>query len=341
MKLYTASIMSCLFLIWNFQPEVSAQEDHPLDLYCGDQNCYDVLGMTRDSLRSEISKAYRKLAGKWHPDRFRSQEDKDSAEQKFLQIAAAYEVLKEDESRQEYDYMLDHPEEMWQNYYRYYRRRLAPKVDVRLVLIVTVTIISAIQYYSALSNYEEAIKYLVTVPKYRIQATEIAKSDGMLKRDKKQDKGKTKEQIKDEEEKVIRSIVEEKMDISGGYAKPKIWDVLLVQLVVLPYTTFLWSRFYSRWLWKFGIRREEYGLDEKNYVIRRNMKLSEGQFNAMTEDEREDFLEQELWIRDKFDEWKKEKDDEMRIKMAQSGRYKQYRRYMKNHGPDRMTFDDS
>jgi DnaJ family protein C protein 25 len=80
--------------------------------------------------------------------------------------------------------------------------------------------------------------------------------------------------------KVIRSIVEEKMDISGGYAKPKIWDVLLVQLVVLPYTTFLWSRFYSRWLWKFGIRREEYGLDEKNYVIRRNMKLSEGQFNV-------------------------------------------------------------
>ena len=32
----------------------------------------------------------------------------------------------------------------------------------------------------------------MTVPKYRIQATEIAKSDGMLKRDKKLDKGKSK-----------------------------------------------------------------------------------------------------------------------------------------------------
>ena len=42
----------------------------------------------------------------------------------------------------------------------------------------------------------------MTVPKYRIQATEIAKSDGMLKRDKKLDKGKSKEQIKGEEEKV-------------------------------------------------------------------------------------------------------------------------------------------
>ena len=45
----------------------------------------------------------------------------------------------------------------------------------------------------------------MTVPKYRIQATEIAKSDGMLKRDKKLDKGKSKEQIKGEEERVCSS----------------------------------------------------------------------------------------------------------------------------------------
>ena len=53
------------------------------------------------------------------------------------------------------------------------------------------------------------------------------------------------------------------------------------------------------------------------------------------------FLERELWKKENFDEWKQEKEDEMRAKMAQSGRYKQYRRYMRNHGPDRMTFDDS
>ena len=36
----------------------------------------------------------------------------------------------------------DHPEEMWRNMYRYYRRK-GPKVDVRLVLAVTITLISA------------------------------------------------------------------------------------------------------------------------------------------------------------------------------------------------------
>lgn len=61
----------------------------------------------------------------------------------------------------------------------------------------------------------------------------------------------------------------------------------------------------------------------------------------MTDDEKEDFLEMELWAKENFKEWKEAKEEEMRVKMAQSGRYKQYRRYMRNHGPDRMTFDDS
>ena len=35
-----------------------------------------------------------------------------------MQIATAYETLRDEESRAEYDYMLEHPEEMWRNYYR-------------------------------------------------------------------------------------------------------------------------------------------------------------------------------------------------------------------------------
>ena len=50
---------------------------------------------------------------------------------------------------------------------------MAPKVDVRIVIAVTISVISAIQYYSAWANYDEAIKYLMNVPKYRIQATQI------------------------------------------------------------------------------------------------------------------------------------------------------------------------
>ena len=47
----------------------------------------------------------------------------------------------------------------------------------------------------------------------RIQATEIAKSEGLLKKDKKADRGKSKETLKEEEEGVIRQIISDKMDI--------------------------------------------------------------------------------------------------------------------------------
>lgn len=70
------------------------------------------------------------------------------------------------------------------------------------------------------------------------------------------------------------------MDIRGGYAKPKWTDVLWIQLFFLPWTTYKWIYFYARWLWKFGIKREEYGEEEKLYVIRKNLGFSQGQFDV-------------------------------------------------------------
>ena len=82
------------------------------------------------------------------------------------------------------------------------------QVDVRIVIAVTISIISAVQYYSSWTNYEDAIKYIMTVPKYRIKATESAKEDGLLKVDKKANRGKTKEQIKEQDESILRKVGE-------------------------------------------------------------------------------------------------------------------------------------
>ena len=150
------------------------------DLYCGDMNCYDLLGVTRDSDTREITKAYRRLALKWHPDRYQDHAQKQEAQKMFMKIAAGYEVLKDEESRKDYDYMMDHPEETYGNYYRYYRRRLAPQIDLRLVLVSLVTVMSLVQYYSAWYNHTETIKYLATVPKYRIQVSSIFPSEIIL-----------------------------------------------------------------------------------------------------------------------------------------------------------------
>lgn len=47
----------------------------------------------RNARKQEIIKAYRKLAMQWHPDNFQDEEEKKKAEKKFIDIAAAKEVL--------------------------------------------------------------------------------------------------------------------------------------------------------------------------------------------------------------------------------------------------------
>uniref|UniRef100_A0A1A8L602 DnaJ homolog subfamily C member 25 n=2 Tax=Nothobranchius pienaari TaxID=704102 RepID=A0A1A8L602_9TELE len=312
-------------------------------LYCGTEVCYDVLGVTREASKAEIARAYRQLARRYHPDRYRPEEpgEEEFAHNKFLLIATAYETLKDEDSRRDYDYMLDHPEEYYQHYYAYYRRRLAPRVDVRIVILVTVCAISIIQYYSWCNSYNKAINYLVTVPKYRIQATEIAKQQGLLNRTREKGKNRrSKEEIREQEEEVIRDIIKNKIDIKGGYQKPNVSDILLCQIVLFPYYLTIYMAWYASWIYRFTICREEYGDQEKLYIIRRYMKMSESQFDSMEENAKQSFLEKRLWIRDNYEVYRKEREEEMKVKMATDPKMKRYRRWMKNEGPGRLTFAD-
>ena len=49
----------------------------------------------------EISKAYKKLALEYHPDK--NKENKEVAEENFKKICEAYEVLSDEEKRHQYD----------------------------------------------------------------------------------------------------------------------------------------------------------------------------------------------------------------------------------------------
>ncbi|KAK1923260.1 chaperone regulator [Papiliotrema laurentii] len=70
-------------------------DKNPIDLAY-----YDVLGVDSQCTTDEVKKAYRRLAIKLHPDKNRDDPD---AEEKFKQIAIAYQVLSDPELRHKYN----------------------------------------------------------------------------------------------------------------------------------------------------------------------------------------------------------------------------------------------
>ncbi len=63
------------------------------------QDYYQSLGVNRDAPAEDIKKAYRRLARKYHPDVSKEA----GAEERFKEVAEAYEVLRDPEKRAAYD----------------------------------------------------------------------------------------------------------------------------------------------------------------------------------------------------------------------------------------------
>ncbi|KAF3675396.1 DnaJ -like protein subfamily B member 8 [Capsicum annuum] len=71
---------------------------------------YDVLGICKQASDSEIRCAYRKLALKWHPDRWMKKDPciRGEAKHRFQQVQEAYSVLSDKRKRSLYDTELLH-----------------------------------------------------------------------------------------------------------------------------------------------------------------------------------------------------------------------------------------
>ena len=83
---------------------------------------YKILSVAKTASAGEIKKAYLQLARENHPDRFKEPAEREEAGRRFQQITEAFNQLRDDKNRQEYDRSLSKvtktPEEEGRLYFK-------------------------------------------------------------------------------------------------------------------------------------------------------------------------------------------------------------------------------
>jgi len=338
-------------------------------IYCGLDTCYDILDVTRDTDKKTIRKKYKALSLKNHPDKFLN--DKNSGkiteeefaelEKKYSIINVAYDTLKDEEKKADYNHYLDHPEDRYYNYYKYYSNKLKSKVtvDVKLVIIGFLLAWSGFQWVGWTNAYSQVLTYALSDNKYRLQAKKLAIQRGLLEEDGKIKKNlrrkaefKNPNDAKKEVERILKEIIEENVDIRGGYGKPHWTDVALVQFCFIPKYVYVYFKNKCTWWYRRNILKAELTDEEKWILIEKNcmhstllgdMRVkSKVEFEYLKDKKGDGLWAGECWDSEKCVSHFETMKEEERIKNIDSGKAKQYKRYLKrNKGENRMTFNEN
>jgi len=100
------------------------------------KNYYEILGVSYDADSTTIRSAYRELAKKYHPDKSKNKDDT-----KFKEIVEAYEILKNDSTKKDYDriynlYFRNYTYTAYPTYPTYTTSHLIIKIALYVLLII-------------------------------------------------------------------------------------------------------------------------------------------------------------------------------------------------------------
>jgi len=293
--------------------EKSKQEIVAQYSYCQEDNCYELLGVSKESKAPAIKRAYRKLAAIWHPDK----NPDPRAKELFPKYANAYEVLFNPEMRSNYDYLLAHPQEFPGFFMRYYKPTYMPKSDVRLVTVLTMIFLSTIQYLFKKSTYENQLGAMKRDPKYKDRLKQLMNETSTTPDAKKQlkgfrgDAGTTKgkkvtpkaealEELKAQAEAKLDGQLQQEGKIPSP---PLLADTVAVAFFKLPLTLTYAIFFHGGWFVSHTLLGKDFSDDEKSYLTRRALGCTEAEWNTYDDAEAADLLGRELWVSDNLAAW--------------------------------------
>nr|ACU24633.1 unknown [Glycine max] len=253
-------------------------------IYCDEDDCYDLLGVSQSANASEIKKAYYKLSLKYHPDKNPDPESRKL----FVKVANAYEILKDEATREQYDYAIAHPEEVFYNTARYYRAYYGHKTDPRAVLVGLLLILSGFQYLNQSTRYNQAVAMVKKTPAYKnkLRALELERSGGVTNKKKSQ-----KNMDKKTEEDLSKEL---DLQITGA-EMASVWKLLGVRFVLLPYTLgelLLWT---ACWSWRYKVKKYPYSWEDASYLTQRSLSIPLDRWRNIDEATKEGLVLRRLW----------------------------------------------
>ncbi|XP_027105048.2 chaperone protein dnaJ 50-like isoform X2 [Coffea arabica] len=260
----TAPISRCVLIVilifsLLIQPSIS--------IYCDEDDCYDLLGVPQNANASEIKKAYYRLSLKHHPDKNPDPESRKI----FVKIANAYEILKDEATREQYDYAIAHPEE-----------------DPRAVIVGLLLVLSAFQYLNQWTRYKQAVDMVKRTPafKNKLKALELERTGGMTirKKNNKQINKKMEEDLSNELELQIK-----------GAEKPSVWGLLGIRFILLPYTIGKLLLWHGCWFWRYNVKRSPYSWEDASYLTQRSLGVLPDSWTFIDESTKEDLVQRRLW----------------------------------------------
>ncbi|CDF32412.1 unnamed protein product [Chondrus crispus] len=268
-------------------------------LFCGDDNCFELLGVRRNATKAEVRRAYRRLSAELHPDK---RPGVEGAVEEFAKIGTAYETLTDNEKRAKYEDFLDNPGKYWQYLMDNAKDVYAPKSNVYFVLTGIVGIVTLLHWLNMNYSYKQTLQRLRESQEFKREVSRLVKSK----------QAKTKE----EAEAMIN------LDVVG-LEEPDWRNLIIFKLMALPgcvARVMLWN---INWIVAYKIRKQEYSDSDKIYLIQKNMKLSDQAWESLSVKDQQLYVSEELWDSEKYEEFVFRR----RIELNKAGKNKKKKRH--------------